>query len=249
MEQTMHELWTNRLSAYLDGELSEADRTAADAHLAACEECRQTLADLGQVKARAAALPDTGPAHDLWHGIEARIAAGSASMEGTASVEGAGPAARPMGIQPMGIHRRRFSFTAPQLAAAAVALMLLSGGTTWLSRGGSGGAADRAAAPAALPARSSHLAGAAAAARIGTPYATAIRDLERRLDYGRSRLNPLTVRVLEESLASVDRAIESARRALSVDPHNPYLSRHLANEMEQKLELLRRADALASSQL
>src|SRR5690606_9301736 len=100
----------------------------------------------------------------------------------------------------------RLSLSLPQLAAAAIATMLLSGGGVWLAL--SGGAAPGAPGPAvsgpAVPGsagRSTML-----AADPWVPgYQSAVSDLERVLVEGRDRLDPGTVRVLEENLLIIDR--------------------------------------------
>ena len=69
----MNDLWTNRLSEYIDGELDNTEREALEAHLATCGQCYATLADLRQVVARAKTLEDREPAKDLWAGIRAGL--------------------------------------------------------------------------------------------------------------------------------------------------------------------------------
>jgi len=75
-------------------------------------------------------------------------------------------------------------------------------------------------------------------------YATAVADLERVLASGRGQLDTTTIRVIEQNLAAIDRAIGQAQRALDADPANLYLNTHLAETMRRKLELLRQAAAL-----
>ena len=55
-----------------------------------------------------------------------------------------------------------------------------------------------------------------------------------------------TVRVLENNLREIDRAIDQCRAALAADPASVYLNSHLANAQRRKLALLRRAAALVS---
>src|SRR6266568_3296767 len=69
----MNDQWTDRLSEYLDDDLSSAEVTALEAHLAACASCRATLDELRRVVARARALDDRPPATDLWPGIATGI--------------------------------------------------------------------------------------------------------------------------------------------------------------------------------
>ena len=115
----MNDLWTNRLSEYLDGELDGTERAALEAHLAACGECYATLGELRRVVARAKSLPDTSPANDLWAGIKAGI---TASAPVTVRRD-----------RPERIVGRHFSVSVPQLLAASLALILMSGGSVWLA--------------------------------------------------------------------------------------------------------------------
>jgi len=107
----MNDQWTDRLSEYVDGELANGERTALEAHLATCADCRATLGELRSVVARARALDDRAPKADLWAGVAKRIGAGTV----------------------VDIRSRRFSFSVPQLIAASIALILLSGGGAWLA--------------------------------------------------------------------------------------------------------------------
>ena len=221
--------FTDRLSEYLDGELTPPERADVDRHLTQCAECRSTLEDLRGVVSEAALLRDARPARDLWSGVAARIA----------------PDGRPRArVSPF---RRaitsRLSFTLPQLAAAGIALMVLSGGLVWMARSG-----DPRADFDPLSAQS----GPASPTPILAPvnfadqhYDEAIADLERTLEAGRTKLDPETVRVLEENLGAIDRAIDQCRRALATDPANVYLNTHLANARQRKMALLRRATMLA----
>jgi hypothetical protein len=79
------------------------------------------------------------------------------------------------------------------------------------------------------------------------PYESAVRDLQRVLDEGRGRLDTATVRVLEQNLHLIDAAIAECRQALAADPASAYLNAHLADIMQQKLELLRQAARLAAA--
>jgi hypothetical protein len=77
-------------------------------------------------------------------------------------------------------------------------------------------------------------------------YDASVAELQQALEQGRTRLDTTTVRVLEENLRIIDRAIAQARTALAADPGSTYLSLHLAQTMRTKLELLRRAQAIAA---
>jgi hypothetical protein len=223
--------WTDRLSEYLDDELTPGERAQVEAHLEACAECTTVLDGLGAVAARAASLPSPPPATDLWPGIAARLE-------------------RRTTVTPFRERAaRRFSFTMAQLVAAAAALILLSGGSVWLAQFGGrttslppiGAVAE---APGITAAPSSEGAITASAAITDPRYDEAINDLQRTLDAGRSQLDPSTVKILESNLAAIDRAIDQSRRALDADPANLYLHSHLAEARQRKLALLRRANAL-----
>ncbi|HUP00446.1 MAG TPA: zf-HC2 domain-containing protein [Gemmatimonadota bacterium] len=118
----MNEHRTERLSAYLDGELNAAERQALETHLAHCAECAGVLADLERIVAEARGLEDRLPEEDLWPEIARRL---------QARVD------RDPEVIPLAHRRKRFSrisFTIPQLAAAALALIVVSGGLVWLGR-------------------------------------------------------------------------------------------------------------------
>jgi anti-sigma factor RsiW len=215
--------WTNRLSDYLDGELSDGERAALQRHLAACPACTAMLADLTRVVMRARSLAGEEPRRDLWAGIAARIGTKGPSVP----------------VQPTP-GRRRPTLSWPQLAAAALAIAVGSGGVTWWAT-----RAMESPAPA-LPAAQPN-APTPAVAAMTTRYDAAVADLERVLAAGRSTLDTSTVRVLEQNLALIDRAIRDAERALAADPGNAYLNAHLARTMRQKIDLLRQAASLTAA--
>src|SRR5688572_688374 len=69
----MEDLWTDRLSEYVDDELTPAERAGLDAHLTSCRACVATVAELRAVVERARRLPDPLPASDLWPGVAQQI--------------------------------------------------------------------------------------------------------------------------------------------------------------------------------
>jgi negative regulator of sigma E activity len=254
---TMHEEWTDKLSDYLDGELSEAESRAVDAHLRECAHCAGVLNDLKRIVARAQASGQAArpPQADLWPGIAERI---DARLAPTAA------AASPSPVGQVAVFRgrasRHFAFTAPQLAAAAVVVAAVSGGIVWQLRPApatvaqpmtaANPAADRPApAEAAEPFRAADDSSGARVESVGladAQYDAAVADLEKALKAGRGRLDPSTVAVVEHNLQIIDQAINQAREALVGDPANTYLSSHLVEARRRKLDLLRRATALTT---
>lgn len=218
----MHDMTSQQLSDYVDGELTAAESTVVETHVAQCDDCRAIIEQLRGLVAAAGALSGTPPEADLWPGIESRIATAR-----TVPVEVMTPG-------------RRVTFTLPQLAAAAVLLMLLSGGIVFLLRPASPQ-------PETPIADAAPLAdGIVPASLTDESFDDAVADLERILAAGRERLDPETVRVLEQNLATIDAAIEQSREALEADPANAFLNSHLVSARQRKIALLRRATALTT---
>ena len=222
------------LSAYLDGDLDLARREEVAAHLNACAACAAAVADLRGLSAAATALEDRAPAADLWPAIQKRIAARE----------------RP-GVLPIARRARRVSFTWTQLAAASIALIVIAGGSVWLAL--SGRTPGTGGPPSAVAERAAAPAGTASVSPVADfadeAYGSAVADLEAALDSSRDRLDPQTVRTIEANLAIIDGAIDDTRRALAADPNSVYLNAHLAEQMQKKLDVLRRATTVASASI
>ena len=227
----MADVWTDRLSDYIDGELSEADTSSLEMHLATCAACSETVVQLRAVVSRAADLEDSAPETDLWGGIASRIKLG------------AGVGADVVDIERSAETRRRLSLSVPQLLAAGIALMFVSAGSVWLALSDTGEPVGNMVAENPVQAEAQML-----LASFSDPgYDAAVAELERLLEAGRDRLDPTTVTVLEQSLGTIDQAISEAWTALMNDPTNNYLSEHLSQTMNQKVRLLRQAARLATA--
>ncbi len=226
---TMHEEWTDRLSDYLDGELSNDERAAVDAHLGQCRECAAALNDLKRVVAQAQTLAPRPPDADLWRGIAGRLD------------EAAG--GHVMAFAPK--RSRTIALTLPQLAAAAALGAAVSGGVVWTWAGRSPEGLRHAATPAGV-APAGVAQGLSPADHVETvgladaQYDAAVSDLEKALKDGRGHLDASTIAIVEHNLQTIDMAIEQARQALVTDPGNTYLSGHLVEARRRKLDLLRR---------
>jgi len=224
--------WTEKLSDYLDADLSGDELAKLEAALQGDAELRSVLEELRAVKSAAASLPQHAPQSDLWSGIEARIEA--APLVDVVPLSSAGHA------------RRRFSFTITQLAAAAVVLLVLGSASVWVAMSSGAGGLETGSPIAVAPIPE---AGFVSAPGEGSTfsYEATIRDLEEQLQVGRDRLDPKTVAALEGSLATIDRAIARAQEALEADPASIYLNRHLADARTRKLHVLQQAARLARS--
>jgi hypothetical protein len=173
---------------------------------------------------RAHSLEDRPPTTDLWAGVAERI----------------GVAAPRPAIVPL---RRRFTFSLPQLLAASIALAVVSASGAWMLRPAVQTVVVQPTPPGA---------GTVPVTQVSAPsaaqsYDAAVNDLERILEDGRGRLDTATVRILEQNLAIIDRAIADARRAVAADSANVYLNTHLAETMRRKVDLLRQAAALVAA--
>ncbi|HEY7289929.1 MAG TPA: zf-HC2 domain-containing protein [Vicinamibacterales bacterium] len=227
----MHEEWTDQLSDFLDGELTADAHAKVEAHVKECASCNAVLNDLKGIVARAQALDARPPAMDLWPGVAARIE----------------KIAQP----------RRVSLTLPQLAAAAVVLMAISGAVAvkLLAPVDARPSAVAAVAPSQRPSTADATPSGPQANDVTTAtvsyadaqYDAAVADLEKALKAGRGRLDQSTIDVVEHNLQIIDQAIAQARDALAADPANAYLSGHLVEARRRKLDLLRRAAALADT--
>ncbi|HYR51184.1 MAG TPA: zf-HC2 domain-containing protein [Candidatus Dormibacteraeota bacterium] len=269
----MQDPWIERLSEYVDEELSRPDREALEQHLLRCTECSSAVEDLMAVRERARNLPEASVPAELWSRIESSIATGR--LRSVPSQE-----ARPERAKESGRERTgRLSFSLPQLVAACLAVALLSGAGVFALMKLSGrasrigptvaqappsGAAREGATQAQAPSRQgaeeprSIAASNATVPATGsgavnttrteaTPHEEAIAELRKALARERDRLDPATVRALESNLAIIDLAIDQAKRALAADPANTYVKEHLAETMRRKVELLQRATLLAST--
>lgn len=216
--------WIDRLSEYVDDELTPAERAACEAHLAGCAGCRDTAAAIVALTAHAQHLPDRGPDVDLWPAVLARLAP-------------VAPAVTPAAA-------RRWSFSLGELALAATLLMAVSAGLGWLVAQRQGGGQEDAVIAVSEPSLVSD--DVQLASFADDDYDAAVTDLELVLLEQRDELDPQTVRVIERNLQTIDEAIRQARQALDDDPANPYLHSYLVDSRRRKLDLLRRATLLTT---
>jgi len=104
---TMSDRWTDRLSEYLDDELTPGERLELERHLLDCSACQRVLEELREVLTDARRLEDEPPARDLWPAIRTTV--------------------KSTRREPW-----RVTLSIPQMLAASVLLMVVSGLCAWL---------------------------------------------------------------------------------------------------------------------
>ena len=232
----MKDRFNDLLSDYLDHDLPRGEAEALERHLAECAECRDTLAALERVKTRAATLVDPPAPTDLWAGIASRI--GSA---GTTSVN-------PRRVVVHEMPRRPALWSVPQWALAAAAFVAVAVGVSWVVQTRiTPGLRPPVAVQTPTPDQAPTSAGntASDASFDATAIESQIGQLQQALDRGRDKLDPKTVKVLEENLRIIHTATEDARRALEQDPANRDLQNYFAGSVQSKLDMVKRAAQLA----
>jgi hypothetical protein len=222
----MTDQWTDRLSEYLDDELTSSERRELESHLGACMVCRQVLEELKAVVVKTGRLEDREPDYDLWPGV--REAIGSRQV---------------VSLEARRKPARQITFSLPQLIAAAASLVLVSGGMAWFLSPASTSEPQVTVSRDIPPVEMQSVVLFDRKGRADS----AIIELQRILENESSQLDSSTVRILSQNLALIDRAIGQARKALESDPSNPYLNDHLARTMRKKIEVLRRAADLAQA--
>jgi hypothetical protein len=222
----MSDEFSEQLSAYADGELHPAEREAMERHLGGCRECRQALSEIKAVVQWAPNYQGLAPSRDLWQDVETSL--GTRPISTAPAKRAAWPG-------------RRITVRAPLLAAAAVLLVLFGAIVTRLLS--SRGTESELATPL-RPARAWNVVTANATNR---QYDAGIAELESILASNDTALDPETLRVIRESLATIDKAINDARAAIAQDSTNDYLNASIAHNMRRKLDILRMAAQAATA--
>jgi hypothetical protein len=224
--------WTDRLSEYIDGTLTPAEQAACEAWLSQSAEGRLLLDELRMVVAQAKDMPDVAVPESVWEGIREQTLGRSVVVPiGPRSTERPLSAAR----------SRRWSFAPMQMAAAA-GLFLAVGAGLGLALRPKVSPTDPTTIGTGIAVTPVH---STITPRADVTYDRAIADLQVILDHNRANLDTATVRVLESSLARIDRAIADAQTALAADPQSAYLNDHLSRIKRKKLDLLRQGTSLA----
>jgi anti-sigma factor RsiW len=220
----------SRLNEYLERLLSPEKVREVEEHLEACAECQERLSAQSELVVALRDLPrEARPDRELWEGIAGRLGSASGAQRGAVAA-----GARVIPLEARRSLGQRITLSVGQLLAAGVVLALISGASVWWALGEGGGGAPLASSePGGIP--------AIATSDALEEYDQAAADLEELLEEGRDVLAPSTVQVLEESLETIERAIEETRAALARDPGSSILNQRLADTMRRRLEILRQA--------
>ena len=219
-EEVAPDPWVDRLSEYLDGDLSTGERRACEEHVAHCAGCATALDEMRRLVSRAERMNrPIEPGRDLWPGIAKRLA----------SKPGDTAASRLPSL---------IAWLRPQLAAAALVVVACLAVLVWVLHVRSEQPVQPATAAQPVPAP-------APPTETDHEYEKTVANLQRQA-HARLTLDPHLVSVLDENLATLDAAIASYRDALAEDPGDPQLRGRLHAARQKKLEVLQQVVTLAS---
>lgn len=263
------EIFDGKLGALLDNELPVMEKKALELHAVDCSRCGPLLADLRGLVREASALPELVPSRDLWSVIAARIEAPVVSLDvsqpsvkttrGLSWRTAAAAAAILVSLTAVTTWQLAGNDDVePQRTAALSTPAVFEpngdsvpAGTTRVVAAADDTTSTPASSPivprsSQPPAPTSAVRNATAIEAIGV-YDREIGSLREMLATRRSELDTATVRVLEENLTIIDRAIDQSRQALVRDPNSTFLIDHLNSALGRKVELLRTATLIPSS--
>ena len=207
----------DRLDAWVDRTLPEAERREVEAHLVACPACQEEERRLRRLLAHASALPrSVSPPRDLWPDISRRLERRQAWSR-----------ARPGSWQPL-------LAVAATVVLAIVALTVrspepLPPHTVVIPSPSTGASQMR---PAALRMDAGLVA-------MERDYQAAANTLLAALREREDELGPETVASVERNLAVIDQALAEVHQALEKHPSSPELGRMLVSTHRRRIEVLR----------
>ena len=220
------EQFHDTIGELVDGTIDETARPALEAHLQACDECRALVADLRQIRERAASLDRPQPPNRVWTAIEAELAEAEDARSALTSV----------------LESWRW--------LAAAVLVIVAGVAVWMvpSLSAPGSSADRTAiqtAEAEPP--EALIESVEAELRLAeSHYENAISGLEQIAILEDEVLDPDVAATLEKSLEVIDQAIAESRAALRAEPASQVARESLFDVMWRKVSLLQDTIALVN---
>jgi hypothetical protein len=235
-DSSRHLDW-DTISALAEGSTTATSQAAL--HLASCAACRADVAELQAMLQQLHELPPAEVPSDLWHSVRTTITSQPGSPESEVQV-----------LPTVGRRLQAFAFSGRQLAAAALVLMAASSAATVLVMGGSGRSLQVSESPTA-PGLQSDARGSLTELELTSTdmqFLGTIEQLERQLVQQHDVLQPETVAIVERSRHIIDEALMEARAALLRDPANSALRTALEGTYRKKVEFLRRATQIASTE-
>jgi hypothetical protein len=259
---------------YFEGELTDATRSTVEAHASTCARCQGLIRDLRGITDAASKLPVLEPSRDLWKGIEARIE--PAVVPISYRREGIHLSRRMIGLAAamLIVVSSSVTYVATRNTTKRPARVVTNPSDVFVPGASNeiGTTAPVVIDPAPAPETSSaprteSPAPASNRPSIGrspsvaprnlnvankplsaaeTALAPEIVQLQQMLKQRRDKLDPSTIKVVEDNLALIDAAVKQARAALMHDPASGFLTEQLDNALQKKVELLRTVALLPS---
>ncbi len=221
-QNTHDDVWPPRLSDYLDGGQTPAERATLEAHVASCTACAALLDDYRKVSTW---LATDQPSHPLPSVLNAVL--GKVDTRLAARL-----------VQP---RSRRF-LEIVTLAAAAILLVVLLQPAPTLPPPTGAGITTSPSSVAALPASPP----AGARAKQSAPpdsYPGEVARLDGDVAAAASRLGSRGMNDLRRSLSAIDGALKEAEAARRVEPTNQALTEYVADVQRHRLATMRAATA------
>jgi Putative zinc-finger len=216
------------INDYVDGTSDAFERNAVEAHLAACEVCRQLVDDLREIRRATAGLELREPPARAWRRIERAIRLDERE-KGPYPFFG-GAAWRKRGTTPYWL-----AAAAAIILAAVVGLRFLPGRSSSI---GEDAPETSASARQAAEAIESEL-------RLAeSHYENAIKGLEEAAKNDQDALDPRTAATLQRNLAVIDQAISESRAAMRAQPASEPAKQSLIENFKTKIALLQDTVAL-----
>jgi hypothetical protein len=215
----------DRLDAWVDRTLPEAERREVETHLAGCAACRGQEGRLRQLLAHASALPrSVSPPRDLWPEISRRIERERAwSWPRIGSWQPALAVAAAVVVALLAVVLR------PPVPTPAHTVVIPS---------------PAAGAYQMHPAAVQMDPGLVAMER---DYQAAANALLAALQERKDELEPGTLASVELNLAVIDEALAEVHRALEMDPASPELGRMLVSTHRKRVDVLRKMVKLSTA--
>lgn len=211
-----------RINDYVDGLLGDDEARAFERDMARDDTLRTEVDSLRALLAAAEELPmSVAPRRDLWPDISTRLVERD-------------PVSKPKG---------GWSPVARGIAAVAAAVLIFVAGMWYAQVRWGGKGANTATVVEPTPGNGVELAGYQ---QVENQYAAIRATLRAELEKARPSLAPETVRVIDDSLAVIDKAISDIETALASDPGNDALIRSLVAVYNQEVGMLEQVTRLAA---